>query len=338
VLIAWVKFTQGAYIVLAAVPIMLFGLLRVNKHYRQVGEKLRHAGRRLPPAGNNHVVLLVGRPNVEERRAFAYAELIGSDDVHCVHFRRPDEPATEPAWARELGIALTAPALEELPSKGTLASDVRNYVRNLRARIPAEDFVTVIIAERIKRGLFGRLGTPKGLLLKTTLLFTPGVVVTDVPHMPEAGRDVLVPGRPTKHAVVVLVSAVHNATMRALDYARMLRSDELRCLHISIDPHATDGVIDEWHHWDPNHALEVVESPFRSLTRPVLSYIRDLTKNGDTVVTIVLPEFVVESWWRQFLHNQSALALKRLFVREPNVVVTSVPYHLSDKEAVLTVR
>jgi hypothetical protein len=317
--------------VLAVVPIMLFGLLRVNKHYRQVGEKLRHPDRRLPPATANHTVLLVGRPSVEERRAYAYAELIGAEDLHCVHFRRPDEPAgAEALWARELGIALTAPALDEVPSRGTLATDVRGYIRDLRDRTAPNDFVSVIIAERVESGVVRRLGKPRSILLKTALLFTPGVVVTDIPHLPRAESAVLVPGRAVRHVVVVLVSAVHNATMRALEYAQLLSADEMRVVHVSLDPHATETVVADWREWDPGHALEVVASPFRSLTRPVQSYVRELTCDADTVVTIVLPEFVVESWWRQFLHNQSALALKRLFVKEPGVVVTSVPYHLGD--------
>jgi hypothetical protein len=274
---------------------------------------------------------------MEERRAFAYAELIGAEDLHSVHFRRPDEPAgAEALWARELGIALTAPALEELPSRGPLAADVRGYIRNLRDRAAPNDFVTVIVAERVESGVLRRLGTPRSILLKTALLLTPGVVVTDIPHLPGADRAVLVPGRPVRHVVVVLVSAVHNATMRALEYARLLSSDELRVMHVSLDSQATDTVVADWREWDPGHPLEVVASPFRSLTRPVQSYVRELTADANTVVTIVLPEFVVESWWRQFLHNQSALALKRLFVKEPGVVVTSVPYHLGDKAVLPT--
>jgi hypothetical protein len=41
-----------------------------------------------------------------------------------------------------------------------------------------------------------------------------------------------------------------------------------------------------------------------------------------------MPEFVVKSWWHNALHNQTALMLKRAFLKEPGVVVTSVPYRL----------
>jgi len=56
--------------------------------------------------------------------------------------------------------------------------------------------------------------------------------------------------------------------------------------------------------------------------------VRSLSQDGNAVVTIVLPEFIVKKWWHNLLHNQTALTLKRMFVAEPNVVVTSVPYRL----------
>jgi hypothetical protein len=38
---------------------------------------------------------------------------------------------------------------------------------------------------------------------------------------------------------------------------------------------------------------------------------------------------VVAHWWEQLLHGQSALFFKRLLLFEPGVVVTSVPFHIS---------
>ena len=50
------------------------------------------------------------------------------------------------------------------------------------------------------------------------------------------------------------------------------------------------------------------------------------------MVNVVIPEFVVERWWEQFLHNQSGLYIKRMLLFEPRVVVTSVPYHLHEAD------
>jgi hypothetical protein len=41
---------------------------------------------------------------------------------------------------------------------------------------------------------------------------------------------------------------------------------------------------------------------------------------------------VPEHWWQTLLHNQSALFFKRILLFEPDVVVTSVPFHLSAPE------
>ena len=62
------------------------------------------------------------------------------------------------------------------------------------------------------------------------------------------------------------------------------------------------------------------------------SEIRKHTAAGDMIVTVVLPEFVPEHRWQQRVHNQTAFAFKRVLLFEPNVVVTSVPFHVRDED------
>ena len=45
-------------------------------------------------------------------------------------------------------------------------------------------------------------------------------------------------------------------------------------------------------------------------------------------LTLVLPEFVPSKWWHHLLHNQRALLIKGALLFRPNVIVTSVPFHL----------
>ena len=75
-------------------------------------------------------------------------------------------------------------------------------------------------------------------------------------------------------------------------------------------------------------ALAVIDAPFRDIKGPLLDEVRAHTGRGNTIVTVILPELVVSSWWEQLLHNQVGLYIKRALLFEPNVVVTSVPYHL----------
>jgi hypothetical protein len=65
------------------------------------------------------------------------------------------------------------------------------------------------------------------------------------------------------------------------------------------------------------------------VTRPLLRLIRQIRATAPgCVVTVIIPEFVVKKWWHQFLHNQTALAIKAALLFEPGVVLTSVPFHL----------
>ena len=75
--------------------------------------------------------------------------------------------------------------------------------------------------------------------------------------------------------------------------------------------------------------LVVIESPYRETVRPVIRYVHQLLReNPGDVVSVVVPEYVVEHWWQNLLHNQTALRLKGRLLFEPSVTVTSVPWVL----------
>jgi hypothetical protein len=62
---------------------------------------------------------------------------------------------------------------------------------------------------------------------------------------------------------------------------------------------------------------------------PLLEYIEDVQKESPTgYVTVILPEFVPRRLWHHLLHNQHALLIKGALLFKPNVIVTSVPFHL----------
>ncbi len=62
----------------------------------------------------------------------------------------------------------------------------------------------------------------------------------------------------------------------------------------------------------------------------MLDEVRRYTARGDTVVNVVIPEFLVGRWRHYLLHNQNALFIKRLFLYEPNAVLSSVPFLIED--------
>ncbi|MDV3125051.1 APC family permease [Mycobacterium sp. 21AC1] len=142
--------------------------------------------------------------------------------------------------------------------------------------------------------------------------------------------DIVLPSR--NHAVV-LVSKLHMPTKRALAYARATRPDVLEAITVSVDDAETRALVHQWEDSDISVPLKVIASPYREITRPVLDYVKRVTKESPrTVVTVFIPEYVVGHWWEQVLHNQSALRLKGRLLFMPNVMVTSVPWQLSSSE------
>src|SRR5205085_5916152 len=75
--------------------------------------------------------------------------------------------------------------------------------------------------------------------------------------------------------------------------------------------------------------LVVLTSPYRSLMEPLLEYIEQVQRaDPNGYVTVILPEFVPRRLWQHLLHNQHALLIKGALLFKPNIVVTSVPFHL----------
>lgn len=322
------RFTHGGWMVVVAVPVLVVLMHRIHGHYMHVRLQLRDDPRRPQAAGENHVVLLVGSPGAEDARAFWYADRIRTRDFRTLHFSERGDPkgGLEARWARIVGFLPTSPMLETLPMRGGLVDSARLYIEQFRRQVPRSDFVTVTIAERL--GTRTLLGSATALRLKTSLLFTPDVVVTNVPYLVGQAPHALDTGRPVRHVAVVLVAAAHNATLLGLEYAKTLSADEVRAVHVVLDPEFSARHEAEWEALDTGYPLEFIDSPFRELTAPLKDYVRPLVSDGEAIVTLVLPEFVVRKWWHHLLHNQNAFDVKRAFLTEPGVIVTSVPYHL----------
>jgi hypothetical protein len=229
---------------------------------------------------------------------------------------------------------MNAPALEPLPlGKDNLLDAVKRYVRGIE-RAP-EDFVNVVIPEMVEGSLLGYLFRRAALIrLKGGLLRERNIVVTDVPVILDEGRPVGVDARPLipeRTVALVFVSAVHDATIRACNYAQTMEASETRAIYFDLDPEAAHRIQEEWWEAGIRIPLDIVEAPFRDLTRPTLEEVRRFTSRPGTLVLVVLPEFVVSKWWQRILHNQNALFVKRLFLFEPSVVLSSVPFAISSE-------
>jgi amino acid transporter len=139
--------------------------------------------------------------------------------------------------------------------------------------------------------------------------------------------------QPSRNHAIVLVSKIHQPTLRALAYARATRPHDLTALTVSVDPEDSRALQEEWDRRGLPVPLTIIDSPFREITRPILEYVRRIRlASPRDVVTVFIPEYVVGRWWEQLLHNQSALRLKGRLLFQPGVMVTSVPYQLRSSD------
>lgn len=133
-----------------------------------------------------------------------------------------------------------------------------------------------------------------------------------------------------EHTVVLPVSGIHKGILEAANYARSISAD-VRALYVELEATSTPRLKQEWDQLEKDIPLVVLPSPYRSVLLPVLDYIDKVkAERMDTLVTVIVPEFVTARAWQSLLHNQTAFFLKAALLFKRGVVVTSVRYHLKD--------
>ncbi|NIM04913.1 MAG: amino acid permease, partial [Armatimonadetes bacterium] len=138
--------------------------------------------------------------------------------------------------------------------------------------------------------------------------------------------------RAVRHSVVVLIPGIHRGVVSAMLYAKSI-GPECEAVFVEIDPTETARIQEMWKNLGMGVPLTVLKSPWRSLTEPIIKYVRTVrTERHMDMVTVVLPEFATTRWWHKLLHNQSGLLLKFALMFEPGVVVSNVRYHLKESE------
>ena len=330
VIVAMTKFTHGAWMVIAAMPVLIAFFLAVRHHYRAIGRVLRDDF--TPPAREVPMtfVLLVRDLGPATSKAIGYLRAVRPDDLRPMYVGDPrafGEVAPRwPAFASRMR-PLTPPATKHEPS----VREIRARLRRLRDEAP-DRFLTVVIPETVTAySLMRTLTRRSGFWLKASLLFERGIVVTNVPLLPEelaeTADDASYRVEPRRNVVVVPISGVDAATARTVSYAAGLNAAEVEAVFFSTDPEDQEPILNEWADRRMAIPLSIVDAPFRDLTGPMLDEVRAYTARPGTLVTVVVAELVVRRWWERLLHNQTALFLKRLLLFERNVVVTSVPFH-----------
>jgi amino acid transporter len=138
------------------------------------------------------------------------------------------------------------------------------------------------------------------------------------------------PQKPKEQIILVPVSGIHRGVVTALQYAKSL-SPHVEAIYIDLDVEATEALRVMWGLWAGGTDLVILDSPYRSVLRPLIEYIDGVERqHPDAQITVVLPQVVPARWWHNLLHNQTAWLIKgALLFRKHVIVITDVPLHLT---------
>lgn len=142
----------------------------------------------------------------------------------------------------------------------------------------------------------------------------------------------VIPPHTIRHRVIMPVSGVHQGTLAALRYARML-SDDVTAVHVVIEPADAEKVRAKWETWGEGVRMVLLDSPYRLFIEPILGYISEIADKrqpGETI-TIVVPEFVSDNRLTSALHTNTANILREQLKNKHGIVITNVPYHVHEE-------
>jgi amino acid transporter len=134
---------------------------------------------------------------------------------------------------------------------------------------------------------------------------------------------------PSRHVSIVMIDKLDNAAARALRMARTLRTDRTEALHVVIDPNHSGTLAEDWAALRPEHIdLRLLDCPDRKLVRRAQDYLNEIVADGDTQVSVLIPQLHHKRIWHKLLHDRTSERLADQLTRLPNVNVTYVPFRL----------
>ncbi len=144
-------------------------------------------------------------------------------------------------------------------------------------------------------------------------------------------RENVEPVRVQPVRTIVLVDNVHAETVRMVNFAKSLGHPWVG-VHVGISPERSEQTRAKWQQRIGEGDLVILPSPYRQLAEPIRNYIRQLQEETpDCFVHVIMGHLVMDNFWEQGLHQNSAFIFNLALTDMNNVAVTTVPYRISYK-------
>lgn len=133
---------------------------------------------------------------------------------------------------------------------------------------------------------------------------------------------------------MILVDDVHRETVRMVNFAKSL-NHPWHAVHVGVNPEKAELVKQKWEERIGEGELVILPSPYRLLAEPIKEYIESLqAETPGAFVHVIMGHLVMDSFWEQALHQNSAFIFNLALGGMERVVVTSVPYQIHQHEPV----
>lgn len=136
-----------------------------------------------------------------------------------------------------------------------------------------------------------------------------------------------------RRVVLVLVDKLDLAVARAVQYARSMGADEVRAVHFVLEEQHAEALAESWERLVEDLPLELIECPDRRLTNCALVMVTHVLADGETDVTVLVPDRIYSGAWGRFLHDQTGPTSPR---RSPDCPMpTSPPFRTTSALPIL---
>ena len=174
------KFTEGAYLVVIAVPVFVVLMSSIRRHYDRLSQDLRPQRADMVLPARVHAVVLVSRLHLPAVRALSYARATRPDTITAITANIDDEDTRQlqEDW-EQLGVTVPLTVVDS-PYR-EITRPILHFIRDLRRSRP-NDLTAIYIPEYVVGRWWEQiLHNQSALRLKLRLLFEPGVMVISVP-------------------------------------------------------------------------------------------------------------------------------------------------------------
>ena len=175
------KFIHGAWIVVVIIPLLVLMFRSIHRHYAGVARQLSTEGLEQLHEIRNTVIVPISGIHRGVINALQYAKSISPDGVKAVYVDFDEEATAKlrhkwEQWGSGVELVVLASPYREL------TRPLLRYVDRLKRR-GDENFVTVVLPEFVPARWWQQLlHNQSSLLLKGSLLFKKGVIVTSIPY------------------------------------------------------------------------------------------------------------------------------------------------------------